>query len=93
MFWFIRSCFGPPLALQRTVLRQQNPAYLSIKSTGDDGSGSGGGDGSELDVGVEQLEQIIVEDFGAAWVDAYETTVRAFQVWTWDGWFVLVCIN
>lgn len=29
---------------------------------------------------MEQLERIIVEDFGAAWCDAYEETVRAFQV-------------
>lgn len=34
---------------------------------------------SELDVGVEQLERIIVEDFGVAWCDAYEATVRDFQ--------------
>lgn len=59
------------------------PPHLPIRQsnhTGDDGSGSGDGDGSDLDVGVEQLERIIVEDFGSAWVDAYEATVRAFQV-------------
>lgn len=43
---------------------------------------------------MEQLERIIVEDFGAAWVDAYEATVRAFQVRREGGvgWVVCVCV-
>lgn len=37
---------------------------------------------------MEQLERIILEDFGAAWCDAYEETVRAFQVR--DGGWLMV---
>jgi len=38
-----------------------------------------GEEGLEGDIGVEELERIIVEEFGDAWCDAYEKTMREFQ--------------
>jgi hypothetical protein len=35
-----------------------------------------GEEGLEGDIGVEELERIIVEEFGDAWCDAYEKTMR-----------------
>ncbi|KAM3577489.1 hypothetical protein VYU27_000652 [Nannochloropsis oceanica] len=41
--------------------------------------GATGGEGLEGDIGVEELEKFIVEEFGDAWCDAYEKTMREFQ--------------
>lgn len=56
-------------------------AELETLYLGDESAGATGGmsDGEVVDIGVENLERIIVEDFGDAWCDAYEKTMREFQ--------------